>query len=56
MPLILCPNCRLPVNRSSQVCPLCTTTLQSSSAGRHVSVAAALALVATVAVWATRRA
>jgi predicted amidophosphoribosyltransferase len=54
MALTLCPNCRLPVNRSAQSCPLCTATLSTPATVRHVPVAAAVALLATVAVLARR--
>ena len=56
MALTLCPNCRLPVNTSSDSCPLCAASLSSVSVARHVPpVAAAVAIVATVAVLARRR-
>lgn len=54
MPLALCPNCRLPVNTSAQSCPLCTASLSRRT--RHLPVAAAVALVATLAVLTRRRA
>ena len=55
MSLTLCPNCRLPVNASAQSCPLCTAPMASASVvNRKVPLAAAVALVATVAVIACR--
>ena len=55
MSLTLCPNCRLPVNTSAQSCPLCTAPMASASVvNRRVPLAAAVALVATVAVIASR--
>ena len=54
MALTLCPNCRLPVNTTVQSCPLCAATIAKSSAVRHVPVAAAVALLATLAVLARR--
>ena len=56
MSLTLCSNCRLPVNQSAEICHLCAAPVQQLSASRHVPFAAALALVATVAVLAKRRA
>jgi hypothetical protein len=56
MALTLCPNCRLPVNTSAQICHLCAVTLPTGYAVRHVPVAAAVAIFATVAVLARRRA
>ena len=60
MSLTLCPNCRLPVNDSQERCPLCTAPMTSDThAGRAavgVPVAAALAVVATVAVLMRRSA
>jgi hypothetical protein len=55
MSLTLCPNCRLPVNASAISCPLCTAPMAATSVvGRRVPLAAAVALVATVAVIASR--
>ena len=55
MSLMLCPNCRLPVNASAVSCPLCTAPMATASVvNRRVPLAAAVALVATVAVIATR--
>jgi predicted amidophosphoribosyltransferase len=56
MALILCPTCRLPVNSSASRCPLCTASLTSIPSVRHVPMAAAVALAATVAFFARRRA
>jgi hypothetical protein len=56
MALTLCPNCRLPVNASSEKCHLCDAPLTTPSAARHVPVAAAVALVATLAMLARRKA
>lgn len=56
MALTLCPNCRLPVNESAQDCPHCSAALRQAVGARHVPVAAAVALVATLAVLARRRA
>jgi hypothetical protein len=56
MALTLCPNCRLPVNSSAQRCYLCAVSIATPSAVRHVPFAAAVAIVATVAVFARRRA
>ena len=56
MALALCPNCRLPVNTSLASCPLCAATLNAGLPAKRVSVAAAVALVATFAVLARRRA
>jgi hypothetical protein len=55
MSLTLCPNCRLAVNASAVTCPLCTAPVATASVvNRRVPLAAAVALVATVAVIATR--
>lgn len=55
MALTLCPNCRLPVNDAVTRCPQCAAAMPSSAAvSRRVPVAAAVALVATVAVLARR--
>ena len=57
MALTLCPNCRLPVNRSAQRCPLCTKSIPNvATRTRNVSVAAAAVAVAatTVALVARR--
>jgi predicted amidophosphoribosyltransferase len=55
MSLTLCPNCRLPVNTSAVSCPLCTAPMAAAVVVNHrVPLAAAVALVATVAVIATR--
>jgi len=56
MALTLCSNCRLPVHVASTHCHLCTAEQARDSPGRHVSIAAAFALVATVAVLRGRRA
>jgi predicted amidophosphoribosyltransferase len=56
MALKLCPNCRLPVNTSAEICHLCAAPIASTSAVRHVPIAAAVALFATVAVLARRKA
>ena len=55
MSLTLCPNCRLPVNATATSCPLCTAPMATASVvNRRVPLAAAVALVATVAVIASR--
>ena len=54
MALILCSNCRLPVQASASACSHCATTLRSTLRPRPVPVAAAVALVATLAVLARR--
>lgn len=54
MALTLCPNCRLPVNASAHECPLCAAPMRAVVADRRVPVAAAVALVATLAVLARR--
>ncbi len=56
MALTLCPNCRLPVNASAQDCPLCAAPMRNAASDRRVPVAAAVALVATLAVLARRMA
>jgi predicted amidophosphoribosyltransferase len=58
MALTLCPNCRLPVNRSSQKCPLCAAPISTSTTAPCVPIAAAIAAVVatTFAVFARRRA
>jgi hypothetical protein len=53
MVLTYCSNCRLPVNVDVQVCPFCTARVVSRT--RHLPMAAALALVATLAVVSRRR-
>jgi hypothetical protein len=56
MALTLCPNCRLPVNTSLQRCPQCGAARRTASATtRQVSLAAALAVVATAIALVTRR-
>ena len=54
MALTLCPNCRLPVNEAVSRCPQCAAAMPSAMLARKVPVAAAVALVATVAVLARR--
>ena len=56
MAMTLCPNCRLPVNSSAQDCPLCAAPMRAVTVDRRVPVAAAVALVATLAVLARRMA
>ncbi len=56
MVLTLCPNCRLPVHTSLQRCPQCGAARRTTSATtRQVSVAAAVAVVATAIALVTRR-
>ena len=54
MALTLCQNCRLPVNEASSRCVQCGAAMPSAALSRRVPVAAAVALVATVAVLARR--
>jgi hypothetical protein len=56
MALTLCSNCRLPVHVASTPCPLCTAEQARESPNRSVPLAAAFALIATVAVLRGRRA
>jgi uncharacterized protein (TIGR03382 family) len=56
MALGLCPNCRLPVNGTRGRCPQCGVVTTSAAVTRGVPVAAAVALFATLAVLARRRA
>lgn len=56
MVLTLCPNCRLPVHTSLQRCPQCGVARRTPAATtRQVSVAAAVAVVATAIALVTRR-
>ena len=56
MALTLCPNCRLPVNTSVQHCPQCgAMRRRTAQTTRQVSVAAAVAVVATAIALVTRR-
>lgn len=55
MALVLCQNCRLPVNVSKGRCPECGVVTTSAAVTRTVPVAAAVALFATFAVLARRR-
>ena len=56
MVLTLCPNCRLPVHTSLQLCPQCGAARRTPSATtRQVSVAAVLAVLATAIALVTRR-
>jgi predicted amidophosphoribosyltransferase len=55
MALLLCSNCRLPVNAASHQCPNCLAPMQATPA-RRVPVAAALALVAAAALLTRRMA
>ena len=55
MALTLCSNCRLPVQESAHRCPQCSAGMGSAVSRRGVPVAAAVALVATLAVLARRR-
>jgi len=55
MALTLCPNCRLPVNTTAANCHLCSAPLTPTTSIGAVPVAAALALVATLAMLAKRR-
>ncbi|CAN5725432.1 hypothetical protein BH23GEM6_BH23GEM6_22310 [soil metagenome] len=56
MALDLCSNCRLPVNGVRARCPQCGVLPTSAAVIRGVPVAAAVALFATFAVLARRRA
>lgn len=56
MALTLCSNCRLPVNTSAHRCHLCAAPLEAGAQTVQASVAAAVALAATVAVLVLRRA
>ena len=57
MALTLCPNCRLPVNRSQSRCPQCGAARRTTvRTARDVSLAATVAVLATAVALATRRA
>lgn len=56
MALTLCPNCRLPVNRSQPRCPQCGATRRTTArTARDVSLAATVAVLATAVALVTRR-
>ena len=57
MALTLCPNCRLPVNRSQPRCPQCGVMRRTTArTARDVSLAATVAVLATaMAALATRK-
>lgn len=56
MALTLCPNCRLTVNTSLHRCPQCGAARRTpAQTTRQVSVAAAVAVVATAIALVTRR-
>ena len=55
MVLTLCPNCRLPVHTSLPRCPQCGAVRRTAAqTTRQVSIAAAVAMVATAVALATR--
>lgn len=55
MSLVLCPNCRLPVQRTVRSCPLCGAERSESFSPLRLPVAAALAMLTALALVARGR-
>lgn len=55
MSLVLCPNCRLPVQRTVRSCPLCGVERSESFSPLRLPVAAALAMLTALALVARGR-
>jgi predicted amidophosphoribosyltransferase len=55
MSLVLCPNCRLPVQQAVRSCPLCGAERGESVSRLRLPVAAALAMVTALALLARGR-